>query len=161
MKRTLLKLALLTTPLAAHAETPRPFISGYVGEGSTKVQVSKKRVDKLGLDAYGLQAGVKWKYARASVDYDYLPNKLSNGQMLSATVAAQYKIGKFTPFIGGGAGYSHNKKQGRMPVYIATTGVEYAIDERWSIEARYRFVHPIQESAKPAHIVGIGFTFRF
>jgi opacity protein-like surface antigen len=148
MKRTLLTLTLLTTPLAAHAETPRPFIGGYVGEGSTKVQISRKRVDKLGLD-------------RASVDYDYLPNKLSNGQMLSATVAAQYPIGKVTQFIGGGVGYSHNKKQGRVPVYIATAGVEYAIDDRWSVEARYRFVHPIQESAKPAHIVGIGFTFKF
>jgi opacity protein-like surface antigen len=161
MKRIILTLTLLTIPFAAHAETPRLFIGGYVGEGSTKVQVSRKRVDKLGLDAYGVQAGVKWKYARASVDYDYLPNKLSNGQMLSATVAAQYPIGKFTPFIGGGAGYSHDKKQGRIPMYIATAGVEYAIDDKWSVEARYRFVHPIQESAKPAHIVGIGFSFKF
>ena len=164
MKKLLCTLPFLAFSNIAYADDifkPTPFIGVSIGEGSTKVQISRKRVDTIGLDAYGAQAGVKWKYARASVNYDYLPNKLSNGQLISANIAAQYQIGKFTPFAGIGAGYSYNRKQGRTPVYVATAGVEYAIDDKWSVEARYRFIHPVQHSAKPTHVFGVGVTFRF
>ncbi len=161
MKKLFLTIPFLALPSLALAEMPQPFIGAAVGAGDTKVQVSRKRVNHIDLDAFSGQAGLNWKYARATVNYDYLPNKLANGHLFSGTVALQYPIGQFTPFVGVGGGYSYNRKQGGMPVYVATAGVEYAIDRQWSMEARYRYVHPVQHSAKPAHVVTVGIVFKF
>ncbi len=168
MYKLLLTLPFLVIiPTTSYADTvtemfrPQPYIGASFGNGSTNIQVSRKRVDRLDLQQVGAVVGVRWKYARAEVAYDYVPNRLANAHIVSSTIAAQYPIGKFTPFIGGGAGLSYNDKQGRVPVYIATGGLEYAIDERWSVEARYRYVHPVQHSAKPTHIATVGIVFKF
>lgn len=166
MKKLLLTLPFLFAA-PAHADTvtemfsPSPYIGASFGNGSTKIKISRKRVDRLDLQQVAIKAGVKWKYARVEAGYDYLPNRLSNTHLVSGTIATQYPIGKFTPFIGGGAGSSYNDKQGRVPVYIATGGVEYSVTDNWSVEARYRFIHPVQHSAKPTHIATVGIIFKF
>lgn len=162
--RILLVLPFLMIPSISYADelfSPKPFVGVTASAGDTKVQISRKQVDHIHLQSYGIQAGLKWKYVRATANYDWLSSKLANAELVTGNIAVQYPIGRITPFVGVGGGYMHNKRQGNVPVYVGTLGAEYSIDENISIEAKYRYIHPVQHSAKPAHLVGVGLNFRF
>ena len=156
----------LFTGAAAHASDPltqdrRGVVLG-VNAGSTLTSESRLT---LGANV-GYQAH---RFLRVEGAYDYGLTQRGDGILLTTSVLPQYRIPNSTVTmfgqVGAGAGWNRwgDANGGTRGVYVLGAGVRTAVSTNVELEARYRYVAPINAGTGVNHVqlITVGFNYRF
>lgn len=171
MNRMLATIALgtaLVTGAAAQASTDalRSDRTGiYLGANLGSSLDSDSRITLGATAGYQLHRNL-----RLEIGYDNLRLQSGNGHMLSANVVPQYRIPRSTVTLYGvaGAGIGWDRwgidGTGASHVtYVVGAGARVAVSQSVELDARYRFVSPVNNDRGLAdtQVITLGFNYRF
>jgi opacity protein-like surface antigen len=150
----------------AHASSPlntdRGGVVLSVNAGSTLTSDSRLTMGA----SVGYQVN---RFLRVEGAYDYGLTQRGNGILLTASVIPQYRIPNSTVTmfgqLGAGAGWNRwgDDTNGTRGVYVLGAGVRTAVSTNVELEARYRYVAPLNvgTGVDNVQMVTVGFNYRF